>query len=259
VVGFAQGERLTVVFKHGTLGVRRALDGIQLILGRLGVPCTGFELDGDPPASLAQALSRLEATHTKRFRLVGQGWKFLLGSVGGWNLDFLEITSESKPESIWDEWAAPFVSSSDFVMAWIANSEYEYWQNARDPVEYRAAGKSYADLPMISNGLRYPLEQEIVDTSRNPGRRILRHGYIEVVGAVMWLGESFWPLSGANRRQVSDAGWLRISIIGPLAIRLKAAEHCFTEAASASGALQVQLRSLLFPARNVAAGSFVRY
>jgi hypothetical protein len=258
VVGFAQGERLTIVFKHGTLGVRPALDGIQMVLGRRGVPRVGFALGDDPPTSLDQLLSRLEATHTKHFWLVGQGWKFVLAS-GGRNLDFLEITSENKSESTWGEWVAPFVNSYDFVMAWIADCEYEYWQNARDPIEYRAAGKSFAGLPMISNGLRYPLEQEVIDTSRNPGRRILRHGYIEVVGAVMWLGESFWPLSGADRKQVSDAGWLRISSVGPDAIRLKAAEHCFTEAANSSGALQTQLRSLLFPARNVAADSFIRH
>ena len=104
---------------------------------------------------------------------------------------------------------------------------------------------------MSANGLRYPLEQEIIDTSSNPGRRVLRKGYIEAVGAVMWLGESFWRLCGADRKQVMDAKWLRVSNVGPSITRVEAAERCFTTAEDDSAALQTKLQSLLFPARNV--------
>jgi len=254
VVNFLRGERLTVVFKHASLRPRLALEQIELILKRHGVPCVGFELDGDPSVSLARALAKFEAIHANSFTLVGQGFEFDLRSLGRWKLDFLGIRSEIKPGYTWDEWADPFIRSTDFVMAWVADCEYEYWQNASDPLEYNVLGKSYAGLPMISNGLPYPLGQQIIDTSRNPGRRILRDGYIEVIGAVMWLGESFWQLSGADRKQVADAEWLRTSNSAPSFTKLQAAERCFTTVEEGSAAVQAKLRTLLFPARNAAQG-----
>src|SRR5262245_35629525 len=136
VVDFLEGERLTVVFKYGSLRPRLALEHIEAILASHGVPRVGFKLGGDPPVSLAQALARLEATHSKHFTLVGQGFQFDLSSLARWKLDFLGLRSVCKPGRIWDEWAAPFLKLPDFVMAWVADCEYEYWQNASDPLEY---------------------------------------------------------------------------------------------------------------------------
>jgi len=133
-------------------------------------------------------------------------------------------------------------------MAWLADSEYDHWQNAKDPLQYTAVGKSYAHLPMKSSGLPYPLEQKIIDTSANPGRWRLCDGYYEAVGAVMWLGEPFWQLTGADKTGVENARWLRASKPVPSVTCLQAANECFTTADGASGELQGKLRSLLFPA-----------
>src|SRR5262245_41538571 len=130
----------------------------------------------------------------RTFDLSGAGREFHLASVASAELDFLEVTSTQDSRASWDEWALRFIDSDDFIMAWLADREYERWQNAADPLEYKAAGRSYAHLPLVSNGLPYPVEQMIIDTSRNAGRRILRTGYIEVVGALMWLGAPFWSL-----------------------------------------------------------------
>jgi len=145
----------------------------------------------------------------------------------------------------------PFTDSPDFVMAWVADREYDYWQNAEQLYQYTAAGRSYEGLPLISRGLPFPHDEAIIDTSRNPGRRAMRHGYIEVVGAVMWLGEPFWRLTGVDKKQVSDAGWLRILDVSPSVTKLEAAEHCFT-AESGNAELQARLRLLLFRPRNAA-------
>ena len=108
----------------------------------------------------------------------------------------------------WDVWAAEFTGNPNFVMAWAADCEYDYWQNAEDPLQYEVARMPYAHLPTKSNGLPYPLEKAIVDTSANVGRKRFRNGYIEAVGAVMWLGEPFWPLTGADKKQVENVPWL---------------------------------------------------
>lgn len=144
-------------------------------------------------------------------------------------------------------WIEPFAHSEAFRGGRLYDHEYDYWQNAHDLLQYKSVGRSYAGLPMKSNGLPYPLEQQIIDTSRNPGRRILRQGYVEAVGAVMWLGEQFWPLTGANKQEVLAADWLKCEERPRGVLRVQAADTPFTTAEGASGDLQDRLRSLLFP------------
>lgn len=99
---------------------------------------------------------------------------------------------------------------------------------------------------MKSNGLPFPLEQQIIDTSQNPGRRILRDGFVEAVGSVMWLGEQFWPLTGASKQTVLAAEWLECEQLANGVLRIQVADAPFRTAEGASGALQDRLRSLLF-------------
>ena len=73
---------------------------------------------------------------------------------------------------------------------------HEFWQNASDPLEYATGGCSTEGLKMKSNELPFPLEQEVVDTSENPGRRVLKDGFIEAIGHLMWFSEEFWRRTG---------------------------------------------------------------
>ena len=52
---------------------------------------------------------------------------------------------------------------------------------------------------MKSNGLPPPLDQMEIDTSGNPGRNVLRQGYIEAIGSTMWLGSLFWERTGVDK------------------------------------------------------------
>ncbi|PHX37307.1 hypothetical protein AO263_19005 [Pseudomonas sp. NZIPFR-PS5] len=79
------------------------------------------------------------------------------------------------------------------------NVEYDFWQNATDPLEYECVGRPLSGLPMKSNGLPPPLDQMEIDTSGNPGRNVLRQGYIEAIGSTMWLGNLFWERAGVDR------------------------------------------------------------
>lgn len=243
-------EELKIVFKLDSFSVELALQGIQSVLAKHRAPFTGFKLDGKP-VNLPEALAQLKRARKQTFDLVGQGFEFVLGCVRNFQLDFLRIKSEAEPTIAWNEWAAQFIGSPDFVMAWLADSDYQHWQNAEDPLEFTAVGKSYAHLPMKSNGLPHPLEQRIIDISCNPVRWFLRTGYYEAVGAVMWLGDRFWQLTGADRTQMASARWLRVSNPLPTVMRLQASDLCFTTAEGASGELQSKLRSLLFPDRSM--------
>jgi len=239
-------EQLKLVFGFDSLGTELALQKIQTVLVSHGIPLDGF-WHYDEPLSLPQALKRLSRSNPKGFDLAGHGFEFLLGAVRNYNLEFLEIRALNELRIPWDDWMAHFADTGNFVIAWVADSEYEYWQNADDPLEYTAVGKPYEHLPMKSNGLPYPVEQMIIDTSANPGRWVFHDGYIEAVGAIMWLGPTFWSLTGAEREQVLKTTWLKVSTPVPSVTRVQAAEHCFSTPEASSGLLQNELRSLLFP------------
>ncbi|WP_226938391.1 hypothetical protein [Pseudomonas putida] len=98
-----------------------------------------------------------------------------------------------------EEKIAPILSAEGFIQAWVSDVEYDFWQNATDPLEYECVGRPLSGLPMKSNGLPPPLDQMEIDTSGNPGRNVLRQGYIEAIGSTMWLGNLFWERAGVDR------------------------------------------------------------
>ena len=101
-------------------------------------------------------------------------------------------------------------------------------------------------LPMKSNGLPFPLEQQVVDTSRNPGRRVLRQGYVEAIGHRMWLGpEYFARVPGADRDAIVNAGWLQVTEGDNGILEIVASDEPFTDEGAAD--IQNRLRRLLFP------------
>jgi hypothetical protein len=238
-------QKLKIVFKHRALAAALALSAVQKVFQKCQIPLTDYTLDGEP-VDLSTIIPDINTLKPNGFDLVGDAYVICCGSVGRHHLDFLEAGSVSEPPMTWDQWVSEFLTLPGFVMAWVVDSEYDHWQNAQDQLEYKAAGRSCADLALKSNGLPFPLEQQIIDTSSNPGRWIFCDGYIEAVGAVMWLGKLFWPLARADQRQVENLPWLRVSRVSQSVIRIQAAEQCFTTSDGSNGALQDDLRLLLF-------------
>jgi hypothetical protein len=135
-----------------------------------------------------------------------------------------------------------------FIHARVYDIEYEYWQNTSDPLQYESAGKAYSHLPMKSNGLPFPLEKTIIDISNNPGRRVLRSGYIEAVGSIMWLGKEFWGLTNAKQKNICAQDWIACEALSASVILIKAAEPPFVQDEGEELNIQNKLRELLFPA-----------
>jgi hypothetical protein len=243
-------EILTVVWRHDEPHLNLALELIQFTL-RAGGGSTIYVEVGGENLPLTVVRRRLKSRNTIPFRLWSAGFEFHLASIRSHDIDFLSIRATHDPAPDWDGvWLPELIRHPDFVMAWIVDADYERWQNATDPAQYSAAGLSSAHLPTLSNGLPPPLERSIIDISLNPGRRMLRHGYIEVVGAVMWLGEHFWTLTSASPGVVASAGWVQASSPWPGVLRIAAAGRCFTTPDGASGDIQDRLRRLLFPKRD---------
>lgn len=83
-----------------------------------------------------------------------------------------------------------FHDVSPVRFARLADGAFEYWQNAADLSAYRGHPERLAGCSLVDDGLPPPLARQVVDTSRNPGRRVIRQddSLVEGVGHVMWFG-----------------------------------------------------------------------
>lgn len=172
--------------------------------------------------------------------------EILYGHVRNYSHSFIVVKNLAKDIEDADYWVKPFLSLDRFIQSWVYNEQYQYWQNASDPIQYDAAGKCYTGLPMKSNGLPYPLEKMVIDTSNNPGRRVLRSGFVECVGAVMWLGDEFMNRTMLSPARLYSCPWLETDRINDKVTRIQAAEQPFDSATGIEGSIQRDLRSLLF-------------
>jgi hypothetical protein len=163
------------------------------------------------------------------------------------HLSFVSIVDCVRDEQDAETWLAPFLADEAFRQARLYETEYDFWQNAADPLQYEARGRSYEGLPMRSNGLPPPLEQQVIDTSRNPGRRLLRRGFIEALGCPMWLGQAFWSIGGGSRDAVCAHGWLHCETLPNGVVRIRAAKAPFASAEGEQGEIQELLRTTLYP------------
>jgi hypothetical protein len=192
------------------------------------------------------ALNRISREGRTSFKLEADGAIVHFSTARAFRLQSLTICLR-KPGSLSarPEIAGSLLSCEGFVQACVVNSDYSFWQNAADPLQYQVAGRSMAGLPMISNGLPAPLQKLVVDTSGNPGRRSLKGGYVEMVGHVMWFGPRFWALRGTFRRDnLLACSDFRTSEMRHGVLRMVAAETPFND--ESSGPTQDRLRKLLF-------------
>ncbi len=178
----------------------------------------------------------------KAFHLDGPGFDLRLSSVKNHGLGFLAVDGiEVGRERAWVE----RFGGQHLVLARVYDKEYEHWQNAEDPLEYEAEGRSMDGLPMKSNDLPPPLDQMVVDTSQNPGRRVLMTGYVEAVGHHMWLGPEFFNrVPGVDRGAVLGAASLHVEELDDGVLELVAHLEPFVNDTTA--AVQNRLRALLF-------------
>jgi hypothetical protein len=139
------------------------------------------------------------------------------------------------------------INVSSFVQARVYDAEYERWQNAENLTLFEAECIEHAHLPKKSNGLPFPLTQEIVDISKNPGRWVLRAGYIEAVGAFMWVSKSLLQVMGVNEKKLMDVDCFSIEDLGSV-VKIAAYDRCFTSAVGAEAERQALLRKVLFNA-----------
>lgn len=242
-------HELTFVFRLGSLGVKPAAQAVLEAARHANQPLTGYLHRGEE-ISLSDLERRVMSRGGKGFLVEGHGLEIDRGTVGDNELDFLVIENHSPKKDWWRHWEEAVVRRDGFVMGWLADHDYQYWQNCEDLERYRAAGRPLEKLSLRSNGLPYPLEAIEVDTSKNPGRRVIRNGYIEAVGAIMWASTLLSKRTGVPLEQLAHSELAKTVEIGEGVLRLECSKRLFTSDSEASRQLQDAIRELVFPPRS---------
>ena len=223
------------------------LDAIRRTTGEISTQVCDYLLYG-VEGTFGQIEDTIKARGRRSFNIRGRGFEFEFSLVANSNLEFFRIKNLIERTVKPIDWLNNFLDLPNFTMAWVFNEEYDYWQNATSIEQYAAANRPYKDLPLKSNGLPPPVHRMEIDISSNPGRRVLRYGYIEAVGSRMWLGRQFWALSGADREKLSTLDFLDVTTTRAGVTQVLASENCFKSALGGEGRLQNSLRAVLFPA-----------
>jgi len=240
------GEILEVVYSFDGLQPADAWSQVWRWLSTSGA-CAGplfyndKELDG---GTIARVLLKSKANH---FRIDGAAYVIDFCQIRNYDCCLLQIQSHAQQAiSSWRE-AVPLLISDTFISARLADREYEYWQNAEDPLQYEAAVRSYENLPLISNGLPYPLEKQVIDIRQNPGRRILRNGFVEAVGAAMWLGNLFFERVRCKPGHLTKVlGSKALTQLACGVVAVMGGEKCFTQPDGEEGRVQQFLRQAIY-------------
>ena len=235
--------RLDAVYPFDSPEVVTAAEAVAEVLSRSGESISPMKLN-DIEVD-ANRLGRAVAKNGRpTFRLSFPKAAARLGRVRNHNHSFLLLDVQVSKD--WRTVVAALSRLGPLVSACLFDVEFEYWQNAFDPLQFKAGGRSMDGLPMKSNGLPYPLERQVVDTSRNPGRRVIRQGYVEAIGHRMWLGpEYFSRVPGADRDAIMNADWLQVTELDNGILEVVASDEPFTDDSTAD--IQNRLRRLLFP------------
>ncbi len=146
--------------------------------------------------------SIIKKRHLDYFIIDGEKFETRFSVVGRYKHVLFSISSKEHVElKDWCNLINEIYSFKPFIQAMLVDCEYDHWQTAHDVIQYDAYNRSYEGLPMKSNDLPFPLEQMIIDTSKNPGRRILKDGYVEFVSSHMWVSEHFLELMPVNKEK----------------------------------------------------------
>ncbi|EJL96144.1 hypothetical protein PMI18_04890 [Pseudomonas sp. GM102] len=238
-------RRLKFIFGVDSIGGLQVLDLVVSVLNKFGSPpvflLRGVEVD----------IKVLEKKILKKKSwpsgLMSNGLELRFGLLPALNQCFLIIEeSGSSNKFDWEGMIGPILDVEGFIQAWISDVEYDFWQNATDPLEYECAGRSFADLPQKSNGLPAPLDQMEIDTSGNPGRSVFKQGYVEAIGSTMWLSDLFWERVGRDRLAsflLLETQGVKVFECGRV-VKVVASEKCFQDDSTKDK--QRILRQILF-------------
>lgn len=190
----------------------------------------------------------LSRRHPDHVGIVGNELEIHYGTPRRYKHDLMTL-EWLRPHTVeYDSLIRAFSEAMSLVMAWEFDQEYNFWQNAHDPIQYESRGRSFDGLPMVPRGSIAPFDKElIIDTSQNVGRRVLGDGYVEAVGGIMYFGASFWERTGAQRAEIERLPFVLSSSEVGATVKIAFHSDTFQSAEGSEGEVQSTLRSALYP------------
>lgn len=234
-------QRMAIAYQTGSTNLLDVWERVKVGIKREGLHESVYWAS-DKRVPLDQVAHVLEQEALPHFRVQGERISVAFSAPPNGPEDLLYLAS---PEDVdWEGWSGPLREAGHVTQAFIVDCNYQRWQNEYDEWAYNNAGRPHEHLPRTSNNLPGPLEQQVIDTSKNPGRFKMCQGYIEVAASPMWLGEDFWARTGADRSILDTIEGLNIRQDGNL-LRLAFPDTPFTSEDTSDQ--QNALRSALFP------------
>lgn len=234
------GPKLEVVVPRATDGANvcaalmNAVSAVEGAGGRLQ--------SGRQRTSLQHALQK--ASVKNAFHVENGPFVASFGVLASHNLGHLTLAGVDT--SALNTCAEQLVRASTVVSVRWMDATYDYWQSVDDPLLFVLAGRPTDGLPTRHNGLPPPLDQIVIDTTHNPGRTIVRDGYVEAIGHKMWLGPEFFRrVPGSSLGSLCEAPWARISDLPDGLVEVVSSDEPFVDETSLD--VQYALRRLLFP------------
>lgn len=158
-------------------------------------------------------------------------------------LDILDFDNLIKNR---DAWLKNIYSHESFIQCRVYNTEYSHIQNMESIQSYELKGLKHDHLPKINNEMPYPLNEDEVDTSGNPGYWTFRNGYLESVGSEMWLGKHFFNRVNLSVDDLKKVDWLELKELGNGVVYIKSYEYPFDNGEGEQKDIQDKLRCLLY-------------
>ena len=196
---------------------------------------------------LAKVSHYLKQNKSKSFFVELAGGSVEFSLVADKELCRLDIKNLANSLEMAHSLIAALTDEPAFVQARVYDAEYDRWQNAENITLFEVANVEHSHLPKKSNGLPFPLTQEVVDISNNPGRWVLRKGYIEAVGSPMWVSKSLLNSVGVDEKKLMNVDCFSVEDLGSF-LKIVACEQCFTADVGIQAERQVMLRKILFKA-----------
>jgi hypothetical protein len=142
------------------------------------------------------------------------------------------------------EWLENIFNHEGFIYARLYDTQYQHLQTMTSLQSFELAGIDHSQLPKKHNGFPYPIGEEIVDISKNPGRWEFRQGFEAAVGNEMWLGQRFFELTHLTSEQVENCEFKVNAQAG--ITHFLAYPTAFNSAIGLQGELQNKLWKLLY-------------
>lgn len=249
-VSFEDGEKMGAQrFDHpkkfGGIGNIEILEKIVDVWPGISTDSILFRSDGSS-LTISELSKRMKGGENWVGPLQANGLKVYVSELPTM-LQTVIIITEIEPGAAgrWISWVEAFICEPSFIQAWVVDIDYDYWQNATDILEYELAGRDYAHLPLKSNGLPFPLQQDIIDVSENPGRVYFKAGYVEAVSSDIWIGDKFLKATGCSTQSDHYEGaGITFTQIAPSIFKIVSSNECFNSLDTAER--QLNLRRALY-------------